>query len=319
MLGEFDLIRAILSDNCKHRDLVIPNGDDAAVLRCGGQLVAVSVDTIIEGSHFSLDYFTPRQIGIKGLESSLSDIVAVGGRPEFALVSITVSKRGDFAKAEDIYAGIRDASARCGVIVIGGDTTVGGDSLSLSVTSIGRIPSDEWITPRSGARVGNQIYVTGALGGSAAGLHLFTAKIAGFERLKLKHLEPKCRVDLANSIGLIATSMIDISDGLSSELYHICEASKVGCVVYEDRLPIDLDTRELAAKSHLDPFRWAWNGGEDYELLFTCEPKDAAVAPGTLIGEVTEERVVLVERGGTREKVVRGGYDHFRRGEIRLK
>ena len=259
MLGEFDLIRAILSDNYKHRDLVVPNGDDAAVLRCGGQLVALSVDTIIEGSHFSLDYFTPRQIGMKGVESSLSDIVA-------------------------------------------------------SVTSIGRIPSDEWIARRSGAKVGDLIYVTGALGGSAAGLHLFNSKIAGFERLKMKHVEPKCRVDLVNSIGLLATSMIDISDGLSSELYHICDASEVGCVVYEDQLPINLDTRELAAKSDLDPFRWAWNGGEDYELLFTCKPEDHAVAPGTLIGEVIEERAVLVVRGGTREKLVRGGYDHFGRG-----
>jgi thiamine-monophosphate kinase len=311
MFGEFDLIRAILSDNYKHRDLVLPNGDDAAVLKCGEQLVAVSVDTVVEGTHFSLDYFLPRQVGIKAVESSLSDIVAVGGCPEFVLISLTVADKNQLSEAQDLYAGVRDACARCGVIVIGGDTTVGGTAMCVSVTSIGRIKSEQWLAPRSGARVGDLIYVTGPLGCSAAGLHLFTSNTPGFERLRIKHLEPKARVDLSSMIGEIATSMIDISDGLSSEIYHICESSKVGCLIYEYRIPLDLDTLELAARSDLDPFRWAWNGGEDYELLFTCAPKDASRAPGVCVGEITSDTSVLFESKGSRNAIVRGGYDHF--------
>jgi thiamine-monophosphate kinase len=311
--GEFDFIRHIMQGGKKSAEIVLDNGDDAAVLRLGGALVALSVDTLVENRHFSFAWSTPYQIGFKAMESSLSDIVAVGGRPEFALIAITVPREILLSRAAEIYTGIRASCERTGTIVIGGDTTGGGNSLVISVTALGRVVDPQQLTPRSGARPGDLIFTSGVLGGSAAGLLAITEGLSGFDEIRRRHLEPQCRIDLAGNIGALATSMIDISDGLSSEITHICKASGVGCLIRERDIPLAGETLRLAQMTDRDPYLFAWDGGEDYELLFTVAPESRNRAPGVCIGEITTGPDLLVQRTGRREVIQSGGFDHFKR------
>jgi thiamine-monophosphate kinase len=323
---EFKLISLLTqSDYPKDKDIALGNGDDAAVISPNVSEVplkrlAISVDTIVEGTHFLLSLSTPQQIGIKAVEASVSDLIAVGALPKFILVSITLPRASpnidNSNLCRKIYEGIDDACQRMQLTILGGDTSVGSDSWSVSVTSLGYILSDKRILTRGGAKQGDLIYVTGALGRSAAGFYALKHKLKDPQLSDLiqHHLAPRCRFDLlASELGELATSAIDISDGLSSELHHICRASKVGCLIDEALIPIDAATLYLAQTLTLNPHELAWNGGEDFEILFTC-PRHLAArgAPGVCIGEITEEGSGLsVLRRGRLEPILAKGFDHF--------
>lgn len=308
--GEFKLLEHILRSKA-HPSVLVNNGDDAAVIRCGNELFAVSVDAFVSGRHFSFDYFTPEQIGIKAIEGSASDIVAMGGSPQFVFVSIVVPAGLQVEVVSRLYAGMYSACERLGAVVLGGDTTSGTDKLVVSISVIGKIRNEREVCTRSGARPGDLLFVSGDLGGSACGLTLLQSRVAGYEEVKLRHLEPRCRIDLQPTLAPIASSMIDISDGLSSELHHLAVNSKCGAVLREAAIPLSAAVRTSANSLGFDPYHWALNGGEDFELLYTVDPQDRALAIGTEIGIMTSGLEVQIERNGARYILKAAGFDHF--------
>lgn len=323
---EFKLISALTYSSRLQRakDIALANGDDAAVVSpvsstLAQNRLAISVDTIVEGTHFLFSLSKPEQIGIKAVETSVSDIIAVGATPRFVLISITLpnitSIQATSETARLIYNGIDDACNRMQLAILGGDTTVGGNAWSISVTSLGYIEGDDAILTRGGAKPGDLIFLSGPLGRSAAGLYALKRGLSDPQLTDVikHHLAPRCRFDLAKKLNAIASSAIDISDGLSSELHHICRASKVGCLIEEDLIPLDVATLTLAQSLSLNPYELAWHGGEDFEILFTCSPHLEQLAPGVRIGKITESVGELaVLRDGRLEPIVAKGFDHFK-------
>jgi thiamine-monophosphate kinase len=311
--GEFELIRRMLPPARHRADVLLPNGDDAAVVEFGGVPVAISVDTMVEERHFSLAYFSPRQVGIKAIESSFSDIIAVGGRPSHCLIALSLPPHTPFEFCTGFYEGADEACTRLAATIIGGDTTSTGDKIVVSVTVFGTLPSPSSIVSRSGAREGDVIFLSGPLGGSAGGLHVLQNQLEGFELLKTRHLEPRCRFDFPREVLSFVTAMIDISDGLSSELLHICEMSGCSCEVYLDAIPLHPELKNLQAAAGINPLECALNGGEDYELLFTVPPHKA--------DGINAHRIGLIKPGGTpacyiseesRLEITSRGFNHFR-------
>lgn len=315
--SEFDFIRSIIGINAAHGELIVPNGDDAAVVRCGETLVAISVDSLVEGTHFSFELYSPSQVGAKAIESAVSDIVAMGGEPRFVLIAITRPKKLATETLKEVFDGMHTTCAERKLLIVGGDTTRGGDALTICVTAIGYIADESRICRRSDAKVGDLIYVSGPLGGSAAGLTALQHKLPGLDQVKKRHIEPRCRADLSGQIGSVANALIDISDGLSSEMHHICNASNVGCIIYEEKIPLFPGVVDVAEHLGIDPLTFAWDGGEDYELLFTVSQEENSKAagqlPGVLIGEITDSQGVRARRGDSERSVQPGGYDHFSR------
>ncbi len=307
--GEFAFIRRIIDENLDSK-IIIPNGDDAAVFEVGNELMAISTDTIVERDHFSFDYFSPYQVGMKAIESSVSDIVAIGGRPKYIFLSLCLTKDTHIERMEEIYHGIGDACKRCSCVVLGGDTTHG-QQMVISVTVTGIVPSKKHLCPRSGAQPGDLIFTTGPLGGSLGGLLLLRKKAAGFDQIKKYHLEPKCRIDLADTLPLIANSMIDVSDGLSSEIHHICTQSNVGAIIDESKVPLPDGLAEVAKTFGKDPYTYAYSGGEDFQLVYTVPEKLKASAVGVEIGVITKEKEILIKKEDSLQKFENRGYDHF--------
>lgn len=314
--SEFDFICSILGESPGDSSILVPNGDDAAVVRAGESLLVISVDSIIEGTHFSFDLSSPTQIGKKALESAISDVVAMGAAPRFVLISFVAPKVLPLARLKEVFDGIKQQCAERRIVVLGGDTTSGGNALSISVTAIGYATDEARICRRSSAKIGDLVYVSGPLGGSAAGLHALQLKLPGLDQVKRKHQEPSCRADLVEQVSSVAHALIDISDGLSSEVHHICKASTVGCLVYEERIPLLPGVEAVALHLGIDPFKLAWDGGEDYELLFTVSPETLAdfalTVPGVCIGVITDTCAVRAMRHGQERTVAPGGYDHFK-------
>lgn len=308
--GEFSFLERVIG-SCPDSSIIVPNGDDAAVFRAGSEILAVSTDTIVEGDHFSFDYFTPTQVGIKAIESAASDIVAVGGKPRQIYISLCLPDDIEIERLDEIYHGINQACLRLGAYVLGGDTTHGAQ-LVISVTVIGIIESEDRICPRSAAKPGDLIYVTGPLGSSMAGLRLFQKKVSGFEDIKKYHLEPSCRIDIIDRISPYANAMIDISDGLSSEIHHICRQSNCGAIIHESKVPLLERVIDVATMLGEDPYSYAYSGGEDYQLLYTIpsDLKDKAV--GTEIGKITRAKEILLDGKDGMIIFENRGYDHFR-------
>lgn len=313
--SEFDFIRSILATDQRDHSVVVPNGDDAAVVRSGANFLVISVDSVVEGTHFSFELSSPSQVGIKALESAISDVVAMGAAPRFVLISLTAPKTLPVARLKEVFEGIQKQCAERQIIVLGGDTTSGGSSLTISVTAFGYISDETRICRRSGAKIGDLIYISGPLGGSAAGLHALKLNLPDLDQAKKRHQEPRCRADLVKEISPVANALIDISDGLSSEIHHICCASKVGCLVHEERIPLFPGVEIVAEHLGIDPFELAWNGGEDYELLFTVSPETVAYSaitvPGICIGDISDTNGVRAIRDGLERTISPGGYDHF--------
>ncbi len=289
-LGEFGLIERLTKDF----PLVNPSskkgvGDDAAVLSFGDKEVLVTTDLLLEGIHFDLRYVPLKHLGYKAAIVNFSDIYAMNGTPRQITVSLGISKRFTVEHIEALYAGIRIACEEYGVDIVGGDTSASHQGLVISITCIGDAPAGKAVR-RSGAKDTDLICVSGDLGAAYMGLQLlerekvasagqkdFQPDFAGKEYLIERQLKPEARRDIVAALaekGIVPTAMMDISDGLSSELLHICKDSDTGCRVYEDRIPIDYQTAIMAEELNMNLVTAALNGGEDYELLFTVPLAD---------------------------------------------
>ena len=307
-LGEFGLIDLLTKDiSLVNKSSVYGVGDDAAVIDNKGKLTLVSTDLLVEGVHFDLSYTPLRHLGYKAAVVNISDIVAMNGKARQLLVGLSVSNRFPVEALEELYAGIHQACNVYHVDLVGGDTTSSIRGLFLSITVIGVVDPGE-VVFRNTAREKDLICVTGDLGGAYMGLLLLEREKAayhgdpnmqpdleGYDYILERQLKPEPRTDiirLLKEAGIKPTSMIDISDGLGSEILHICSGSKLGCRIYEEKIPIDPTTVNMAGVFSIAPATAALNGGEDYELLFTIDQKDFDIVrsiPGiTVIGHMTD-------------------------------
>lgn len=312
MTGERSLINSLLKfQGAKHQDTLVPAGDDAFVFSSGDALHCISTDSFSEGIHFSRDYFSPAQVGEKVYEATVSDIIAMGGKPQSVFLSIALPENFDHDAILEMYKSIEERALVHGVEIGGGETT-GSPSPDplITVTAFGTLTSAKHLCTRSGASSGDSIYVTGTLGGSAAGLKALSSKMAGMQTIKNKHLHPRARIDVVDIIAPLATSMIDISDGLSSELYHICQSSNCGACIEAENIPLEEETRELATLTGVDPLNFALGGGEDFELLFTSS-EEIPAGLATCIGEITAEQGVYIKNKTGKTPLPLSGYDHF--------
>lgn len=333
-LGEFGLIRHLT----EHIELKNPSslkgvGDDAAVIDNGGESVTViSTDMLTEGVHFDLSYAPLKHLGYKVATVNFSDICAMNATPKQLLISLAVSSRFPVDAVEELYAGILLACNRYNVDLVGGDTTSSLSGLTISATAIGEGKKNN-IVYRNGAKEKDLICVTGDLGGAYMGLMLLQREkevfkshpgaqpeLEGNDYILERQLKPEARIDipmLFEQIGLQPTAMIDISDGLASELMHICTQSGLGATLYEEKIPIDPMTYDRAREFGIDPTTCALNGGEDYELLFTINADDFEKIKGnpdvTVIGYMNDKSagVNLISKSNTSHPIKAQGWDHF--------
>lgn len=332
-LGEFGLIKHITENLENHQPSTVKGvGDDAAVLQFGQKCVLVTTDMLLEGVHFNLEYVPLKHLGYKAAVVNFSDIYAMNGTPTQITVSLGMSKRFSVEDVEELYSGIRLACERYGVDLVGGDTCASMTGLTISITCIGTAAKKD-IVYRNGAKLNDLICVSGNLGTAYMGLQLLerervvmqanehaTPAFEGKEYLLERQLKPEARRDIIEALrkaGVKPTAMMDVSDGLSSELLHICSQSGVGCAVYADKLPIDYQAASLAEEMNLDIVTCALNGGEDYELLFTCDINDyeklVPIDDLYIIGHITKPEYgsYLVGRNGEEIALKAQGWNAF--------
>jgi thiamine-monophosphate kinase len=333
-LGEFGLIEHLTRENeTRNVSTVLSIGDDAAVIDTFGKQMVVTTDMLVEGVHFDLMYTPLKHLGYKAVIVNLSDIYAMNAEPTQITLSIAVSNRFSVEALDEFYDGVNLACERYGVDLVGGDTTSSQKGFVISVTAIGEVEENKFVT-RSGAKENDLICVTGDLGASYLGLLLMErekqiyvenpAIQPNFEQhtyIIERLLKPEARRKMIawfKENNLTPTSMIDISDGLSSELLHICKQSEVGCTIYEEKLPIHEQTNEGAAKFGIAATTCALNGGEDYELLFTISPDDFDKVKEcellNIIGHITkpEDGSVLITNGNNRIELSAQGWNHLK-------
>lgn len=319
-LGEFGLIRHLTEKiELKNESTVKGVGDDAAVLDYKEKQVLVTTDLLLEGIHFDLTYVPLKHLGYKSAVVNFSDIYAMNGKPKQITVSLGISKRFSVEELEEFYSGLQLACDIYGVDIVGGDTSASLTGLCISITCIGEGEKEKIVT-RNGAKDTDLVCVSGDLGAAYMGLQLlerekrvfkgekeFTPDFAGKEYLLERQLKPEARkdiIELLDKAGIVPTSMMDISDGLSSELLHISKQSNVGCRIYEDRIPIDYQTAAMAEQFNMNLSTAALNGGEDYELLFTvpltAHDKVSEMQGVKVIGHITRPELgnYLVGRDG---------------------
>ena len=310
-LGEFGLIdRLTAAIELKAPSTRKGVGDDAAVLDFGDSEVLISKDLLVEGIHFDLGYVPLKHLGYKAAVVNFSDIYAMNGTPSQLLVGMAVSSRFPVEALEEVYAGLLLACSRYGVDLVGGDTTSSQSGLVLSVTAVGHVAKGKSVQ-RDGAQAGDLLVVTGDLGAAYMGLQVLEREKAayqanpnlqpelqGHEYVLERQLKPEARKDISAllaELGVIPTSMMDISDGLSSEILHLGTQSGVGCTIYEDKIPMDPQMMHLAEEFGINPITAVLNGGEDYELLFTIPIADFDKIIGnpslTPIGHMTADKV----------------------------
>lgn len=332
-LGEFGLIRH-LTENIKLNsgNVLKGIGDDAAVVRHSKAFRIVTTDLLCEGIHFDLLYTPAKHLGYKSVIASLSDVCAMNAEPKEITVSLALSNRISVDFLEELYAGIALACEKYGVDLIGGDTSSSKSGLVISVTAIGEAEEGE-VVYRSGAKENDLICVSGDLGAAYMGLQLLEREKAVFESdervqpdlsgndyVLERQLKPEARMDVIRSLksaGILPTAMIDISDGLSSDLLHICRESGMGCNLFEDRIPVDASTSMLAESFKMSALTAALNGGEDYELLFTADIKEHVkikdLAGISIIGHMTGrgESAFLVTDAGQAVELKAQGFQAF--------
>ena len=337
-LGEFGLIDLL----SKHVEIKQPStlkgiGDDAAVLDYSKGKTLVSTDMLVEGVHFDLSYVPLKHLGYKAVAVNLSDIYAMNGIPKHITVSIALSNRFSVEAIEELYAGILLACGTYEVDLIGGDTTSTASGLIISITAIGEAQEDQ-VVYRDGAKDTNLLVVSGDLGGAYMGLQILEREkvifeenskeslnvqpdLTGMEYILERQLKPESRKDVIEELARLKikpNAMIDVSDGLASELIHLGKAAKLGVAIHEDKLPIDQQTFDVAREMHLDPTMCAMNGGEDYELLMAVDLKDydlLKVHPMfTVIGYFTpeEEGFRLIAKGGSSHPIEAQGWNSFK-------
>lgn len=332
-LGEFGLIERITKDfPAENKNTFKAVGDDCAVLKAGDEQMLLSTDLLIEGVHFDLTYMPLKHLGYKAAMVNFSDICAMNAMPSQILVSLGLSNRFSVEAIDELMDGVREACKNYKVDLIGGDISSSASGLVISITAIG-YEKAERITYRKGAKDKDIICVTGDLGGAYMGLHVLEREKQEFKSnpkmqpdinekayVVQRQLRPEARADviqLLKEVEVKPNCMIDISDGLASELFHLHYQSEMGMKIYEDKLPLDEQTREVSVEFHIDPTTSILNGGEDYELLFTVSIEDFEKIKDhpdiTSIGYVTpfEEGVKMVFRSGNLKDLEAQGWQHF--------
>ncbi len=327
--GEFGLIKHLTKDLKPVQASTKKGvGDDCAVMDFGSKKVLMTTDMLLEGIHFNLEYVPLKHLGYKAAVVNFSDIYAMNGTPTQITVSLGISKRFSVEDIEALYSGIRLACERYGVDLVGGDTCASMTGLAISITCLGTAAAKD-IVYRNGAKLNDLICVSGNLGTAYMGLQLLERErlanaeqpdFEGKEYLLERQLKPEARRDILEALrkaGVKPTAMMDVSDGLSSELMHICSQSGVGCCIYEDKLPIDFQAAALAEEMNLNIVTCALNGGEDYELLFTCSLDDyeklIPVEDLYIIGHITKQEYGcnLIGRNGEELPLKAQGWNAF--------
>jgi len=330
-LGEFGLIEHLTKNiDIKNSSTLLGVGDDGAVIDHFGRQTVVSSDLLIEGIHFDLSYTPLKHLGYKSVIVNLSDIYAMNAVPTQILLNIGFSNRFSLEALDEFYTGAYAACEAYNVDLIGGDTSTSQKGFIISVTAIGEVAPDSFVK-RSGAQVNDLICVSGELGSAFLGLTLLEREkrifeetgaqpdLEGQSHIVGRLLKPEARKDIVeyfSEAGIIPTSMIDISDGLSSDLLHICKASQTGCVLYEDKFPFNEEAKAFAYKLEIDPTACALSGGEDYELLFTVsqdEYEKIKTNPSiSIIGYISPENEGkhLITRAGNKHELIAQGWNH---------
>lgn len=330
-LGEFGLIKHLTQFVQINNESTIKGiGDDAAVIDFKNKLTVVTTDMLVEGVHFDLMYVPLKHLGYKSVVVNLSDIFAMNAVPRQITVAIALSNRFSVEAVEELYAGMLTACKKYNVDLVGGDTTTSQSGLVISITAIGEAKKEEVIY-RNGAKDGDLLCVSGDLGAAYIGLQLLEREkkiflenpkiqpdLDGNDYILQRQLKPEARKDipvLLQKLEVKPTAMIDISDGLASEILHLCNQSEVGCNLYEDKIPIDPSAYNMAREFNLDPTVCALSGGEDYELLFTIDqadyPKIKANPDISVIGHMTakKEGTNLITKSGTSHPLTAQGWD----------
>ncbi len=332
-LGEFGLINRLTEDNdIVQAGTILSVGDDAAVIDHFGKQTVITTDMLLENVHFDLMYTPLKHLGYKAVVVNISDLCAMNATPTHITMSIGISNRFSVEALDEFYSGVYAACKAYNVDLVGGDTCTSQKGFVISVTAIGEITPDKFIT-RAGAKVNDLICITGDLGAAYLGLQLLEREKQIFIEspqvqpdLQNKSyvigriLKPEARTDIAEWLEehkVVPTSMIDVSDGLSSELLHICRQSKVGCHIHEEKIPIHDETREVAFDFKIDPTMCALNGGEDYELLFTINQSDYEKVKNNsqiaVIGYVTDadKGTILETKKGNKHSITAQGWNAF--------
>ncbi len=330
-LGEFGLIKHLTQHIELYQSSTIKGvGDDAAIIFNEDLQTVISTDILIEGVHFDLTYVPLRHLGYKSVIVNLSDIYAMNAQPKQILVSIALSNRFKLEAIEELYSGMLAACKKYKVDLVGGDTTSSLSGLVISITAIGGVKKED-ITYRNGAKESNLLCVSGDLGGAYMGLQILEREksvfkenpklqpdLEGKDYLLERQLKPEARkdiIDTLNSIGIKPTAMIDVSDGLSSEILHLCSQSEVGVELYEEKIPIDSLTYETAREFNLDPTLCSLSGGEDYELLFTVDISEYEKLKNsmdiTIIGHITDKAkgYNMISKSGTVHELKAQGWN----------
>lgn len=332
-IGEFGLIDHLTKNiEFQNASSILGVGDDAAVIDHFGKQTVITTDLLVEGVHFDLMYTPLKHLGYKSVVVNVSDIYAMNATPTQIVISVAISNRFSVEAMEEFYEGVYAACEAYGVDLVGGDTTSSSKGFVISVTALGEVAPDQFVK-RSTAQENDLICVTGYLGGSYLGLLLLEREKKIFletkgvqpdlenrEFIVGRLLKPEARKDVIEFFArekIRPTSMMDISDGLSSEVLHICKDSSVGAVIYEDKIPIHPDAKDFAYKLEIDPTACALSGGEDYELLFTIAQSDydklKEVDGISIIGYVTkqEEGATIITRGGNKYPLTAQGWNSF--------
>jgi thiamine-monophosphate kinase len=331
-IGEFPLIERIrkILPSAENRDLLVDVGDDTAAIRLDARrAMLLTCDIQVEGRHFRFDHITPYQLGRRSMAVNLSDIAAMGGKPTYALVSLGIPASFPVASYDRLFEGMRDELQPHRARIVGGNLAQTRESLVVDITLLGEAGISRILT-RGGARVGDRIFVTGEVGASGAGfqvLSIFGRRFPGkYRSLVTRHVLPTPRIAAGQRIARegVATAMIDLSDGVAGDLFHICTRSGVGAEIHEERLPLPEHIREIAERSGRSVIDLALHSGEDYELLFTVPRSVSAGKVRSITGDsgvpVTEIGTIvrrndgyrLVDSRGKKTRLVPAGWDHFR-------
>jgi thiamine-monophosphate kinase len=332
-LGEFGLIDHLTRNNeTRNASTILSIGDDSAVIDHFGKQTVVSTDMLVEGIHFDLMYTPMKHLGYKSVIVNLSDIYAMNAVPTQITLNVAFSNRFSLEALDEFYDGVYTACEKYGVDLVGGDTASSQKGFIISVTAIGEVTPDKFVK-RGTAQKGDLLCVSGFLGGAFLGLTILEREkqifaqtgaqpdLEGQDYIVGRLLKPEARKDIIEFLGdieVVPTSMIDISDGLSSEAMHICKQSNLGCLIYEEKIPVYDDARQFAYKLEIDPTACALSGGEDYELLFTISQADYEKIKLndqiSVIGYMTdnEEGSHILTRGGNKHALVAQGWNHMK-------
>lgn len=332
-LGEFGLIDKLTANTKIHHASTIKGvGDDAAVIDTGDKYMLITTDTLVENIHFNLMYSPLKHLGYKAAVVNFSDIYAMNGDVRQIVVSIAISNRFSVEAVEEIYEGINKACELYQVDLVGGDTTTSQSGLVITITAIGEVAKNE-IVYRSGGQDKELLVVSGNLGAAYMGLQVLERERKVFlenpgiqpvleqvDYILERQLKPEARKDIVHflkTIGVQPTSMIDVSDGLASELLHLCKASNLGCIIYDEKIPVDQETFRVAREFNLDPTTCALNGGEDYELLFSIRQTDYDKIKDNqhmkIIGHYADKNsgAQIIGRDGSSVQLQAQGWNHF--------